>query len=702
MSVRTVPRHQPHTSVITALIVLVTAAVLGLQIWAAVTATASTPANSSSPATSLSPANSSTTAGRSAAGLVETQLRAPRRPAPLPRPIPTLSPTPSAGPTVPAPAPVPVPSVSPGVTGTDAQQGLFSPFNAPDSHGVKLLSYDFMANSPGRLDINGNATYAIGSWAWTANVYIIGVSEWLLREALSFKLALELMSPAGQLAAAYRGNVIAQVGLTGFFLLLSVALSMAKVMRGHRSRGFSEYLISGIIAAVGVSFLASPATTLLGPNGPFSYARDAGTVVAGIAYAGTTDPAATATRSSDDIADQVVGQLGDTFVRLPHELINYGHQLDGGPCNDQYEEIVTKGPWGTKGDPRDMLGHCGRTGKDAAAYNGDSLTLSTRSVGAILTMLTGLLVSLFVIVMSVGLLLAQVTMAVAVVAGVFVVPFGVVPGFGRALLARWVGVVLAAGLAVVATLGVFGLFLQGVQLMAGDKLGLPLITRFLLMGVVTIAAFIGRHKAMRAVNGWSHKFAERTHGALSALGGGGSGRALPAAALAGAAGYGAVDLAQKHGRSALRVTGTAGRAVGAKALNGRDALYSGVGSAAPAVAGGIGAAAGAATGGIASGARRSAPVAKAAVRRLAQLGVGVATGGSSAAVLAAGKVATAARHSAQVAGALRQAQQARRSSVPQSPDTAGPGPAGSASAGLGPGGQLPPTLVTWLINRHKK
>lgn len=605
---------------------------------------------------------------------------------PVPQPSRIAGPAPTAPDPAPVPTdPVPVDPVPTDVSGSAAQTGLFDPLNGK-VHGATIFSYDFMGDDGSAWNVSAKASYAVGNWAWQGSTLVVGFAEWLMDWTLQFKLADAVVGPVNRVAVSYKTQIVDPLGVKTLFLTVAVVICGLRLWRGRHSNAAGEYLITMLISVLGATALAAPGTALLGEHGPFGISKEIGTTAAAIAL--------TDTDNSTDLSSPVVTVIGDTFIRRPHQLVNFGREFpDGSPCADVYQRIVEKGPWGTKDDPRDQMASCD---KKAANFNGSETGLPLRATAALLTALASALVAVFIVVVCAGLLLAQLSMAIAAVLGVFVVPLGVIPGFGRALLARWAGTVLAAATAVVGAMAFFGLLMRVIQVvLSGDGgINVPLIGRFALIDLIVVGGFFGRHKLLSSIRRGSHRLAEQAH-EMSANVGGGAARALPAGQLAGTVDPRAIAArVQTSGASAVRAgaaigrgttrTGeaafTAGAAVG-RLASGRPGKLAGSGAApgSTAAAGSVGVArpGAARTAGSWSKPRPASQLGtsvgvsreeirgdrrKAAASQLASLAVNVgamaATGGASTAAQA-GAVAARAERVRRLVSATRAAEAAR-------------------------------------------
>lgn len=466
-----------------------------------------------------------------------TRPAAPRPPTPAVRPPEPPTPTPTGAPTgtsttsatstaVPESTESAGPPGDPAsgdVDGADSQGGLFAPLNAK-VHGATLFSYDFMGKDGSTFNVGAKAAYGAGAMAWQINLFQVGFAQWLMNWTLDFKLANSLISPVDKIATTYKTQIIDPIGVKPTFLVIAVAICGIRLFRGRHSNAAAEYLITFLISVLGAGALAAPGATLLGEHGPFALSKEIGSGFAAVALTDTT--------AAPDLTSPVISVIGDTFVRRPHQLINYNREIpDSDKCAGVYQQIVEKGPWGTDDAPREQMQGCD---KAAAEFNGSEKALFQRVLAAGLAALASLLICLLVVVVCGGLLMAQLSMALAGIAGVFVLPLAVLPGIGRALLARWAGTVFASAGAVIGVMTFFGLLLRCIQLVLSPTdggVGMPLIARFVVIDIVIVAGFFARHKMLTAIRRAAHHLAERAHEMASNLGGNRAGT-VPGAQLA--------------------------------------------------------------------------------------------------------------------------------------------------------------------------
>jgi hypothetical protein len=226
--------------------------------------------------------------------------------------------------------------------GTGAGMGhLFGFMHLKDSHGIDASSYILSID-------HGNATPGDGWWRgmWAFlitleyEIYqtIVMVAIYFVRWVLGFGWLQTLLGPAHKIGDAV-ASMTGQLDLTPFMLTLAGFAVAIWFFRGRYSTGVYEGAMSCLIAALAVGLLAHPVDTVGGPHGMITRARDTGLqIAAGLADNGNADA------NPQAQVDTATGQLVDTFLREPTQLINFGRVLDDpghpgqGHCGKEFDD----------------------------------------------------------------------------------------------------------------------------------------------------------------------------------------------------------------------------------------------------------------------------------------------------------------------------------------------------------------------------
>lgn len=236
-------------------------------------------------------------------------------------------------------------------------RNLFGWMNIKDSHGINSADYYLSIDE-------GGATSPIKAvWAWIINLEynayrgVVMIAIWFIKQALSFKWLDMVTSPISDIADAVT-SLTGQLHMRPLMLTLAGFAVALWLFRGRYATGLYELLMSLIIAAGVLGFLANPVATLAGDDGLISKAKDYSLEVAtGIGNDGNTNG------NPDAQIDDLTGQLTDTFIRQPTQLLNFGRVLDtskqdgAAACVKAFDEAYLKKPpeRSTLGEIRDSV-----------------------------------------------------------------------------------------------------------------------------------------------------------------------------------------------------------------------------------------------------------------------------------------------------------------------------------------------------------
>lgn len=354
--------------------------------------------------------------------------------------------------------------------------GFADAFIVRDGHGLTMSQYALSLDAGGWGGATGKG---ISAWfatsCWDVYLIAVSVSLWLLHMALAFEW-MDVLRPPLELVAGTLHQLVDQAGVVPAAMTLTALLGGLWLLRGRYGAAISEVCYAAVMGALFVGVLANPVTTITGPQGLLTRSQQLATESASqIMTAGqldgtgplnpnaprpstgvgsSTDPTVlfAASKGPNTAAARaqakVEGRLIEIFVRIPHQMINYGSVIDGRDprCAQVYDEVLAKGPWGEDSEPRDRMGECAKKYGEAAKQSGTafSSTVVLMPSGGFLVLL------LFVLVMCLlasGLLALYEAARLAVEAA-----RGILPGHARA--AFWqslVGMLTAMAATVVLT-----------------------------------------------------------------------------------------------------------------------------------------------------------------------------------------------------------------------------------------------------------
>ncbi|GAB4087267.1 hypothetical protein GCM10028784_38970 [Myceligenerans cantabricum] len=292
-----------------------------------------------------------------------------------------------------------------------------------DTSGVStdrfVLQWDTgSAWNPMNVDSEIFSTLAGMFWSWYRD--IVAVQIWVLDWVLGMDWLDYVLSPLAGLSLIVQG-MISQIGLLSLTLIILAFVVGFWLLKGRYAGGFMELIIGCIIAALATGFLADPMGTIGGDRGIIMQSRDAGMDIA----TGFATEGASFERDAAVIREGLKGQLVDTLIRTPHQIINYGSMIDDTRCEGTYTDAV-----GTE-DAVERIGDCDDRYADAASQIDAPKVVSTLSL-----LSTGFVFLLLSVVIVGGTLFAVVLLGWSAIKLLWQLPVGVVSSGTRAQLFR--------------------------------------------------------------------------------------------------------------------------------------------------------------------------------------------------------------------------------------------------------------------------
>ena len=346
----------------------------------------------------------------------------------------------------------------------------------------------------------------------------MGGIAWAIDWVLQFTWVSVLTGVATQIGNALQTSVVDRFGLAPTLLLVAAFVCGIWIVTGKIATGLGELAVSVLIAALATVYLTHPVSTLAGPNGLLPKAQQAGIEI-GAGILGNSDASATPAA----LRQETTGTIITNFVRIPHQLLNYGADIDDTDphCKAAYDAALVVGGE-TEGliTARSVLGHCNSAYKKYADNPG-----------------FGQLVSLAVLYPSaLGLLLFAGLFVFALITAVVFLVFeslklivnavvAIVPGVGRgALWQSLSGAAVALVMVVFCTVFLAG-YMAVIRAIFAGTASWNVTQRFLLIDMVLFAGLVlfivQRRKLRKAGNNMARKLASMK------IGNGGKASQLP-------------------------------------------------------------------------------------------------------------------------------------------------------------------------------
>ncbi len=355
----------------------------------------------------------------------------------------------------------------------DPQGGL----NLEDTQGVAVDRFTLQWDTgspwnPLNVDSEIFSTLAGMFWVWYRDM--VAVQIWVLDWVLGMDWLGYILAPLAGLSIIVQG-MIAQIGLLNLMLIILAFVVGFWLLKGRYAGGFMELLIGCLIAALATGFLANPMATIGGEQGVIMQSRNAGMDIA----TGFATEGASFERDSTVIRDGLKGQLVDTLLRAPHQIINYGSVIDGTGCEDTYTENVGRE------NAVDAIGGCDAAYKEAASTVDAGTVVSTLSL-----LTTGFVFLLLSVVIVGGTIFAVLLLGWSAIKLLWQLPVGVISSGTRAQLFRtFASVAFGAVLVAMATM----FLVAWMKMLLGfydATSGLPFLVRLYLFNTLVIAGAV--------------------------------------------------------------------------------------------------------------------------------------------------------------------------------------------------------------------
>jgi hypothetical protein len=441
---------------------------------------------------------------------------------------------------------------------------------------IPVTSYSLTYAGGGVLDpIRGVVGFFMSAF-FDAAIWLVSIATWLLTWAFTFQFASALAGMAADTARLFQTRIVGGLELAHFALFFAIAWCGYNLLRGRIMRGVGEFLVTLIIMGLSVWAMADPASLLTNADAQVSNLSGAVMSVA-VAKAGDPAPqpvpiaAIPGCQTGPGLSCVATGNavyqhpeygvsilplkqaITNALIVLPYDILNWSHPLTGA-CAAARDKILTEpgplgplqistspqgvvttvppqresAPWDTQEYPRTVMRAAGCN--DEADFNANPSL--GRAGAALLLLLAGIIVFLSLTPIAVTVIAAQFVGVGLIMVLPIALVVGMVPGAGRQLLWRWVGL---AGKCIVAILAL-SFLLTFFAIAAGGVLNAfpgPILVPLFALDILALILFFARKRVLHA----GQRAGQRIGGHLESRSIGGSRGGLGMAA-AGAAGVG--------------------------------------------------------------------------------------------------------------------------------------------------------------------
>jgi hypothetical protein len=346
-----------------------------------------------------------------------------------------------------------------------------------DTHGVTVDRFELQWDTgspwnPLNVDSEIFSTLAGMFWVWYRDM--VSVQIWVLDWVLGMDWLSYILAPLAGLSVIVKG-MVAQIGLLNLMLVILAFVVGFWLIKGRYAGGFVELLIGCVLAALATGYLADPMLVVGGDDGVIVQSRDAGMDIA----TGFATDGASFEQDANVIRDGLKGQLVNTLVRTPHQIINYGAVIDTTRCEGTYTENVGRD------NAAEAMAACNDAYGEAASTVDAGTVVSTLSL-----LTTGFVFLLLSVVIVGGTIFAVLLLGWSAIKLLWQLPIGVVSSGTRAQLFRTFASV-AFGMVLVAMATMFLVAWMKILLGFYDATsGLPFLVRLYLFNTLVIAGAV--------------------------------------------------------------------------------------------------------------------------------------------------------------------------------------------------------------------
>lgn len=374
--------------------------------------------------------------------------------------------------------------------GDGASNPWMSAFGTKDSNGMTVSAYALSIDEGGATDPGKAATAFVLKQMWDVYRMWVSIALWLFDWALQFKFVDTLAGPLEMVAEALQ-RTTGQVHPVPMLLTLAGAFCAVWIMSGQAAKGLGGLLTALTAATLLTTALANPVAVISSEDGAIHMAKEAGISLSSQVLtngeSSSSDP--------EELREHSTGALVDTFVRIPHQMINYGSVIDNDKkCVKVYDKALKENKEADSDDPREAMKDCKKSYGETAESPGTGLT------GMIFLAPSGGMLCLLILIFAIALIVvtAIVLFEAAMVTWNLLKATGL-PGSGTTALAVAV-CVMFVGLGMLIALlfgaGVYLLLLKNVLAQEENfAVAIVLLDLFLIIAVIVLLITIARARS---------------------------------------------------------------------------------------------------------------------------------------------------------------------------------------------------------------
>lgn|GEM_PF-1581930 len=365
--------------------------------------------------------------------------------------------------------------------------------NLTDSRGIPLWNFEMSLDRGNITSPDKFFWSSIVDNCWGLYRSFCALALWFIDWVMSFDWVNTIAAPLLRVGDAMR-EVLQNIGVVPTFLTLTALMAGLWMLRGRSTTAVYEVAIACVIGALALGVFADPVRMVAGPDGYIVKAAQTGQQLAAELATGDAEG-----QTPEQLHKAQTGQLVDTFVRQPTEMINFGRIIDGTKCESAYNDVVSGGPYGNDADIRDAVADCDSALGDYAANPSSGMAL-----GSLVFMPAAFVVLLLGGALGGAVITAAVRAMYQSLKSIVTFITGLLPGGGRGSLMLTAAEVIVSLLIVVFAsifMSIFMLIIQAVFASAADD---SVAKAFVIADIVIVAGlavFMRQHRQIKALSG---------------------------------------------------------------------------------------------------------------------------------------------------------------------------------------------------------
>ena len=359
-----------------------------------------------------------------------------------------------------------------------------------DSRGISIWNFEMSLDRGGITSPDKFFWASITDACWGAYRSWCALSLWFLDWVLSFTWVQTIAAPLLSVGDAMQ-QVVTRLGLVPTFLTLTALLAGLWMLKGRHTTAIWEVGIACVIAALASGVFAQPVQMIAGQNGYIVKANQTGQELAAALATGDAEG-----KSPEQLRQAQTGQLVDTFIRQPTQMINFGQVLDGGKCEGAYNDVVKGGPYGNESDIRDKISDCDNTLGEYAANPSASMAL-----GSIVFFPAAFVILAMCMLLGGSVIAAAVWAMFQSLKAIVTFVTGLLPGGGRGSLMLTAAETIVALLLIVFTSVFLSVFLLVIQALFAASKGESIPKTFVIVDILIIVGifvYMRQRKQLKA------------------------------------------------------------------------------------------------------------------------------------------------------------------------------------------------------------